>query len=139
MKLLPLTVSVNAPEPALTVVGETDRIAGTGFGATVTLNVTEFDVPPPGKGLNTVTAGVPTAVTSLAGMETVSCVDETKVVVRGLPLMFTTDVLTKFVPFTVNVNAPEPATTLVGERVVTRRQRIIPRRHQESVGRDLAN
>lgn len=119
MKLLPLTVSVNAPEPALTVVGETDRMAGTGFGATVTLNVTEFEVPPPGKGLNTVTAGVPTAVISLAGMEAVSCADETKVVERGLPLIFTTDEFTKLVPFTVSVNAPEPATTLVGESVVT--------------------
>lgn len=118
MKLLPFTVRVKAPEPALALFGEREVSAGTGLGATVTLNVTEFDVPPPGNGLNTVTAGVPTAVTSLAGMEAVSCVEETKDVVRGFPLMFTTEEFTKFVPFTVSVKAPEPATTLVGESVV---------------------
>jgi hypothetical protein len=118
MKLLPFTVNVNAPEPALTVLGERDVSAGTGFGATVTLNVTEFDVPPPGVGFVTVTAGVPTAVTSLAKIAAVICDAETKLVVRGLPLTFTTDELTKLVPLTVRVNVPEPATTLVGESVV---------------------
>jgi hypothetical protein len=119
MKLLPFTVNVNAPEPALTVFGDNVVIAGTGLGAAVTVNVTALDVPPPGAGLVTVTEGVPVVATSLAKIAAVSCVALTNVVARAAPPKFTTDVFRKFVPFTVNVNAPEPAETFVGASVVT--------------------
>ena len=48
---------------------------GTGF--PVIVNIFEFDVPPPGIGLKTVTGFVPTAVRSEAGMTAVSWVAET--------------------------------------------------------------
>jgi hypothetical protein len=114
-KLVPFTVNVNAPEPAITFVGESVVTVGTGFGAALILKFTEFDVPPPGVGLVTVIAGVPTLVTSVERIAAVNCVALTKDVLRGLPPKFTTDVLTKLVPFTVNVSAPELTTTPVGE------------------------
>ena len=72
MKLLPFTISVNAPVPALVVFGESEVIAGTGFGAAVTVNVTTFDVPPPGAGFVTVTEGVPALATSPAKIAAVT-------------------------------------------------------------------
>jgi 3D (Asp-Asp-Asp) domain-containing protein len=118
-KLVPLTVRVNATEPAETPVGDNVVIVGTGLFAAVTLKLTEFDVPPPGAGFVTVIGGVPTVVTSAAKIAAVTCVAFTKVVTLALPLKFTVEVETKLAPFTVNVNAPEPAATLVGESVVT--------------------
>jgi hypothetical protein len=116
-KLVPFTVSVNAPVPALVVVGDIDVIFGNGL---FTVNVTEFDVPPPGAGFVTVTPGVlPGVATSPARITAVNCVALTNVVARAAPPKFTVDVLTKLVPFTVNVNPAEPATILFGESVVT--------------------
>jgi len=114
-KFVPFTVNVNAIEPAATLVGEIEVIVGTGFVAAVMVNVTEFDVPPPGVGFVTVTAGVPALATSPARIAAVSCVALTKVVVRGLPPKFTDELEIKFVPFTVNVNAPDPAAAFAGE------------------------
>jgi len=115
-KLDPLTVSVSAPEPAVALAGCSVLIAGTGlFAAALMVNVSAFDVPPPGVGLVTLTAGVPTLATSVARIAAVSCVPFTNVVTRATPLNFTTDAFTKFVPFTVRVNAAEPAGMLVGE------------------------
>jgi hypothetical protein len=65
-------VSVNPPEPALTVFGESEVIAGTGFGDAEIVNVKAFDVPPPGAGLVTVTCGVPAEATSAARIDAVS-------------------------------------------------------------------
>jgi hypothetical protein len=118
-KLVPFTVNVNAPEPAITFVGASVVMVGTGFGAALTLKFTEFDVPPPGVGFVTVTAGVPILVTSVERIAAVSCVALTKEVTRALPPKFTTDVLTKFVPFTVKVSAPEFTTTPPGESELT--------------------
>jgi hypothetical protein len=118
-KFVPFTVSVNAAEPAAIVDGEIVVTVGTGFDAAVIVNVTEFDVPPPGVGFVTVTAGVPAVATSLARIDAVSCVALTNVVVFAVPLNFTTELLTKFVPFTVSVRAPDPAATVDGESVVT--------------------
>jgi hypothetical protein len=114
-KLVPFTVNVNAPEPTIALVVESEVTVGTGFGAALILKDTEFDVPPPGVGFVTVIAGVPTLVTSVERIEAVNCVALTKDVVRGLPPKFTTDALTKLVPFTVNVSAPELTTTPVGD------------------------
>src|SRR5580658_7017359 len=73
MKPEPFTVSVNCPEPALTVFGVSEVITGTGFAALI-VNVSGFDVVPDGApigrtarstlktivGVNTVTDAVPT-------------------------------------------------------------------------------
>jgi hypothetical protein len=117
-KFVPFTVRVNAPEPAMTFAGASVVTVGTGFGAALILKFTEFEVPPPGVGLVTVIAGVPTVVTSVAKIVAVNCVAFTNAVVLGLPPKLTVDVETKFVPFTVNVNPPEFAVTPVGESEV---------------------
>ena len=52
MRLLPVTVSVNAAPPAIAELGVNVVIAGTGV---VIVNGRLTDVPPPGVGLNTFT------------------------------------------------------------------------------------
>jgi len=64
--VVPTVVAGNGSDPV-------NEAAGA-VAAAVTLNVTELEVPPPGDGLVTVTAGVPTLATSLARMAAVSCV-----------------------------------------------------------------
>ena len=51
--------------PALTLFGESAVIVGTGFVVPEIVNVTEFDVPPPGVGFVTVTAALPAVSTSI--------------------------------------------------------------------------
>jgi hypothetical protein len=112
---VPFTVMVNAPEPNIALVGAIEVTVGAGL---FTLNVTEFDVPPPGVGLVTVTGGVPVLAMSVARIEAVNCVALTNVVTLATLLKFTTDVETKPDPFTVKVNAAPPATALAGESEV---------------------
>jgi hypothetical protein len=52
---------------------------------------------------------------SLAGTEAVNFVPLTYVVVSPVLFQFTVEVETKFVPFTVRVNAAPPAVALEGE------------------------
>ena len=113
---LPLTVSVKAAPPAVTLEGESEVIAGTGL---LIVNVCAAEVPPPGEGLNTTTDAVPAAEMSAALIAAVSFVLLTKVVVRFEPFHCTTDVFTKFVPVTVSVKAGPPATALEGANVVS--------------------
>jgi hypothetical protein len=68
-----------------------------------------LEVPPPGVGLNTVTLAVPAVAMSEALIEALSWAEETYVVVRFDPFQRTTEPETKFVPFTVRVNAVPPA------------------------------
>src|SRR5206468_2222014 len=89
----------------------------TGFAA-VMANVTEFDVPPPGDGLKTVTAALPGPAMSPAGIEAVSWLAPAKVVGRSAPFQRTTDVEMKLLPFTVSVKAAPPAVAEVGLMVV---------------------
>jgi len=70
-KLVPLSVNSKAPLPPTTWAGERVVIDGTGFGPT-TVSVVELEVPPPGAGLKTVTAGVPALATSAAVMAAVN-------------------------------------------------------------------
>ena len=74
----------------------------------------ELDRPPPGAGLNTVTARVPAVAISVAEILAVIRVDETKVVVRFDPAHCTTELVVKPVPLTVSVNADRPAFRDVG-------------------------
>jgi hypothetical protein len=62
---------------------------------------------------------VPAVAISTAAIAAVSWVPLTNVVVLAAPLNFTTDVDTKPVPFTVNVNPAPPAVALVGEMDVS--------------------
>src|SRR5262245_23000107 len=83
------------------------------------VKVTEFDVPPPGAPVNTVTAAVPDVATSPTGIVVVSLVALTNWVVRSAPFQRMVEApFTKFVPLTVNRNAADPASLLVGSRVV---------------------
>ena len=113
-KPTPLTVSVNAAEPATALEGESDPIVGTALSI---VKETAFDIPP-GAGFVTVTVAVPAVAISAAVIAAVNCVALTKVVVLAAPLNFTTDVDTKPVPLTVRVKAAPPALALVGEREV---------------------
>src|SRR5690349_9876271 len=74
-----------------------------------TKNVEPAELPPLPTPLSTVMMDVPALAISDALIAAVSCVGETKVVVRAEPLNFTTDVAIKLVPFTVMLNAGPPA------------------------------
>ena len=111
----PLTVSVNAGEPAAALEGEIELSVGTGL---LIANDTAFDVPF-GAGFVTVTVAVPAMAISATVIAAVNWVALTNVVVLAAPLNFTTDVDTKPVPFTVRVKAAPPAVALVGEREVS--------------------
>src|SRR5579864_106751 len=113
-KPTPVTVNVNAAEPATAFKGESELIAGI---ALLIVNETAFDVPPEG-GFVTVTVAVPAVAISVAVIGAVNCAELTNVVVLAAPLNFTTDVDTKPVPFTVRLKAAPPAVALVGERDV---------------------
>jgi len=115
-KFVPVTISVNPALPAITVGGERAVTPGAGL---LTVNAVAAEVPPPGVGLVTVIFAVEAVATSAAVMLAVTCVELAKVVVLALPLKFTLDPFTKFVPFTVRVNAAAPAVTLEGERLAT--------------------
>jgi hypothetical protein len=114
-KPAPLSVSINAAEPATAVEGDNELTVGAGL---LIVNDAALDVPP-GDGLVTVTLAVPAVATSAAVIAAVNCVPLTNVVVLAPPLNFTTDVDTNPVPFTVNVNAAPPAVALVGESEVS--------------------
>jgi hypothetical protein len=72
-------------------------------------------VPPPGGGVETVTAAVPIDATSPARMAARSCVLPTNVVARFAPFHFTIDAAVNPVPVTVNVNGPELEKAVAGE------------------------
>jgi hypothetical protein len=84
----------------------------------VTVKLIAFEVPPPGAGLVTVTAGVPVEAMLAAGMAAVICVEFTNVVASAAPPKLTIEAATKLVPLIVSVKAAPPATALFGEIVV---------------------
>jgi hypothetical protein len=67
----PATDRVNPALPATAEDGSINPMDGTGFGAVI-VNDTEFEVPPPGLGLTTVTLADPAEATSLAGIDAVN-------------------------------------------------------------------
>src|SRR6476661_5185452 len=77
------------------------------------------DVPPPGEGLNTDTAAVPTTARSAAPIAAWSCVELTGVVGRSAPFQRTIEDVTKLLPLTVSVKAAPPTKAIAGEIVVT--------------------
>lgn len=104
-KAVPLTVNVNPAAPTIAADGDKLLMVGTGF-TTVSGNVAE--APPPGAGLKTAIGKLPAAAMSLARICAVNCVLLTRLVVRFKPLKVTIELLLKFVPVTVRVNAPVP-------------------------------
>jgi hypothetical protein len=106
MKLLPVTVSVNAAPPAAAELGFSDVATGIGL---PTVNVSGLEVPPPGAGVVTVTMALPAVVISAAVMAACKLVLETKVVVRGTPFHWIAEEEMKLLPVTVSVNAAAPA------------------------------
>jgi hypothetical protein len=114
-KFVPFTVNVNAAPPTTALLGERDVMAGTGL---FTANEEFPDAPPPGTGFATDTLKAPAVAMSPAVIAAVTCVALTNVVVLALPLKLTTAPETKFVPFTVNVNAAPPVIALAGESEV---------------------
>ena len=114
-KLVPFAVSVSAAPPAIALVGDKD--VSPGFGLS-TVNVSEFERPPPGPGFFTVTGKVPAVATSAVLIVAVSWVRLLNVVVRGEPFHLTAAPFTKPVPLTVKVNAADPFVLLAGDRAV---------------------
>src|SRR5439155_6644504 len=114
MKFVPLTAKANAASPAIALVGRMPVSVGIGL---LTVSTLVFEIPPPGRGLKTVIAGVPAVATSAAVSCAVTCVVLTKLVVRSLPLKRTTEPLIKFMPLTVSENAASPAILLAGKRL----------------------
>ena len=106
---------MNALDPAAILAGEIELTVGTGLLPATTLKFTRFDCPPPGVGFETATVGIPTLAISLARIAAVNCVALTNVVVLAVPLNNTDELAIKFVPFTVNVNAGDPAVAPAGE------------------------
>ena len=76
------------------------------------------EVPPPGAALKTVTLAIFTVDRSLAGISAVSVVLLTRVVVRADPFHWTMELLMKFEPLTVSVNAGLLTVVELGEIVV---------------------
>lgn len=111
----PLTVRVNSGSPAVALFGEIIVIEGDGL---LIVNVNELEVPPPGRGLNTVTFDVPVAAISMAEIAATSFVLLTKVVGRSDPFHRTTELETKPAPFTISANAGPPAVALFGDSEV---------------------
>jgi hypothetical protein len=110
-------VRLNAAPPATALVGEIEVIVGTGL---LMLNAVGPLLPPPGAGVTTDTGLGPADAIAPAGMLAVSWVLLTNVVGMFTPKTpnCTTEVVTKFVPFTVRVNAAPPAVANVGESEV---------------------
>jgi hypothetical protein len=79
------------------------------------VKVDAFELPPPGAGLVTFTAGVPVEAMLAAGMAAVNCVELTKVVAGADPPKLTIEPATKFVPLIVSVKAAPPGTVQLGE------------------------
>ena len=90
------------------------KYSPTGHPACVVVNVSAFEVPPPGPGFTTVTGALPWVTMSLAGIAAVTWPAFTNVVVRAAPFQWTLEVPTKLLPFTVSVKAAPPAAVLVG-------------------------
>ena len=116
---VPFTVSVNAAPPAVAEDGFRLERVGTGLLGGLMVKVSALDVPPPGELVKTVTEAEPALAISLAEMLAVSCVLDTKVVVRSAPFQRTVDApFTNPVPFTVSVNAAPPAVVEDGFKLV---------------------
>jgi hypothetical protein len=118
-KFVPITARVKVCAPTGAQFGSRELIVGMGFVPLLMVKLTRFELPPPGAGLVTVTAGVPTEAIAAAGIAAFNCVELTNVVVGVVPPKLTVEVAIKFAPLMLSVKpAALPATVLVGDMVV---------------------
>ena len=122
IKLFPAIIKFPVGLPQVDDVVEIDAIFGCGL---FTVNVWEFEVPPPGDGLNTVTGYVPAVVILEEGTEAVSWFEETKTVVMADPLKLIVELDTKLVPLTVKLNPVPPAVADWGDMLVVVGTRLL--------------
>jgi hypothetical protein len=101
-RFVPVTVNVSAGPPAAAEVCDSEPIVGVASPVAGVERVKGRDPDVPIEFV-TVTTVVPGNADWAAGMEAVSCVALTKVVVCAVPFQFTSASLVKFVPFTVSV------------------------------------
>ena len=103
-------VTVPDPVPALTTESANDGVI---------VNVSAFDVPPPGAGLRTLTWAVPAAAISLAEIAACNWAPLTNVVARSAPFHRTTELDVKLLPFTVRTRLGAPARAVFGTSEVS--------------------
>ncbi len=101
-RTVPCTVSVNEGLAAAVEFGAIEVRVGIGSPVAGVDRVKGIELDAPIE-FFTVTPALPGNAALVAGMEAVSCVALTKVVVCAAPFQFTTASLVKFVPFTVSV------------------------------------
>ncbi len=112
------TLQSPAP-PAVADAGFRLVVTGTGLSGLLIVNVWEFELPPPGAGVNTVTGTVPAVAMSEDRIAAVSLVADMKVVVRSDPFHRTTEPATNPLPSTVSVKPAPPAVADEGLRLFT--------------------
>ena len=95
---------------------DADKAVRTGKGKPVMARLKGFDVPPPGRGVNTVTCAVPMAAMSDARIDADSCWPEVTMVGRLLPFHRSTEEPRKFCPVACNVKEGPPNTAEAGVR-----------------------
>ena len=115
-KFVPVSVMGVSGSPAVADVWL--RLVSVGAGL-LTVNVSVFDVPPPGLALTTVIGNMPAVVRSAAGTTTSNSVALTNVVETAVPLKSAVEVLTKFVPVSVMGVSGSPTVAEVGLRLVS--------------------
>jgi hypothetical protein len=108
--LFSVTVTL-LPGAALVVLTES-------VGGLMIVKVIGADTPPPGDGVATATVAVPTDAMSAAEMVARRSVELTNVVGRLAPFHVTTDVATKLLPVTANVNCGPPTDAKLGDKAL---------------------
>jgi hypothetical protein len=135
-RFVPVTDNVTAAVPAVAFVGEMVAIVGAGSDEGEIVKGKAFERAPE---LDTSTFTVPAEAISETGMMAVSCVGLTNVVAStggtgggGLTTHSTTELFTKFVPFTVRVTPEELHAAVVFDEVVEETR-------EETVGGTIMN
>jgi hypothetical protein len=113
-KFVPLIVNGNSGEPATTMDGTIEEIAGGGR----TTAKLDSATPPAGPGVDTRTRTGPAVAIADPGMAAVSCEALMKMVCSVWPPKLIVELEIKLLPFTVSVKEPLPSISLVGEMEV---------------------
>src|SRR5262245_6734525 len=105
-KFKPVTVRSVSGSPCSAESGSRSVITGTA----ITSKSRTFDAPPPGAGVTTSTSYDPGVATSAASIAAVTRNELTNVVVLATPSKYTTEVGSRFEPFTVSVKSESSET-----------------------------